>query len=122
MPAGNKESQPSWAGRVQLEIRLAGDEHYRVTGLLNKDLSQGDHRRVIIERFCKVDHLVCGILLIAGTSIGKKSSKGGYRHRIALVCTSRCKLKYTYVIPTVEVPRNPVHSHKLVPISQLTGR
>lgn len=60
-------------------IQYAQHHHdtYRVAGLLRKDLGELDHSRIIVETFRKVNHAVCGILLLARTGRSEKGGKGG---------------------------------------------
>jgi hypothetical protein len=71
---------------IPRRLLAVGNAHRvrRVTGLLSKDLGKCDQLGVVFEGLCEVDHAVCCILLIAGTSSGKESLERVDRQRVAL--------------------------------------
>jgi hypothetical protein len=79
-----EETVQFWVLGSSLAIRNL-ETVWRVTWLLHENLCQPDHIGVIIECFCKGDHLVSGILLVTISSCGEECSEGRQRNRAALL-------------------------------------
>ncbi len=67
-------------------------ETYSISGLLDKELGESDHLRVVVQRLGKVNHSIRRVLLIAVPASGEKTSKRGLRERVALIGASSCDL------------------------------
>lgn len=69
-----------------------GRKTHRVARLLNKYLSERNHGRVVIKLLGKIDHGICGILLVAGSRGSEEGAEGRHRGRVALFTSSSCVL------------------------------
>ena len=65
---------------------------YSITWLLDEDLSEADHVRIIIELFGEVDHSISCVLLVAISACSQEASESLLRNWIALLCTSGSEL------------------------------
>jgi len=57
---------------------------YSITRLLNKDLSEPDHLRIIAELLGKADHGIGRVLLFTRSSSSEKGTRSGYCNGIAI--------------------------------------
>jgi len=61
---------------------------YSITRLLNKDLSEPDHLRIIAELFGKVDHGIGRVLLFTRSSSSEEGTRSGNRNVVAISSTT----------------------------------
>lgn len=66
---------------------------YRITRLLNEDLCEANHGRVVVQLLRKIDHRVCGILLIAGSCGSEKGAECSHGGWVALLSSAGCVLE-----------------------------
>ena len=71
---------------------LHGLRRRRVPRLLDEDLRELDHGRVVVELVREVDHVVPCVLLFAWPGGGEERREGGHGEWVALLASAGCEL------------------------------